>query len=118
MRTVSCWRVNPSPDQSAETAPRRSISNFLRKLRRLLGNLLQFAQRNQIEELGHETRRLGAATVETATHTGGELRVLGDRVSRIEEELAALRRLLEDQQPGPPGADEPERVASPPSAAG
>jgi hypothetical protein len=44
--------VSPSPEKSTESAPRRSISNFLRKLRRLLGNLLQFAQRNQIEELG------------------------------------------------------------------
>jgi hypothetical protein len=110
--------VSPSPDQSAGTAPRRSLSALLRKLRRLLGNLLQFAQRNQIEELGKETRRLGAATVETATHTGGELRALEQRLSRIEEELASLRRLLEQRQGDSTDEGEPERVASPPSAAG
>jgi hypothetical protein len=110
--------VSPSPEKSNEPAPRRSISNFLRKLRRLLGNLLQFAQRNQIEELGYETRRLGSATVESATHVGGELRALDERLSRIEEELAELRRLLEQRQPETGDAGEPEQVASPPSAAG
>jgi hypothetical protein len=106
--------VSPSPETDHD-APGRSLSTFFRKLRRLLGNLLQFAQRSQIEELGKETRRLGSATVESATHVGGELRAIEERLSRIEEELAELRRLLEQRQPD---ADEPEQVASPPSAAG
>jgi hypothetical protein len=94
----------------------RIVSTFFSKLRRLIGNLIKFAQRNQLEELGDQTRRLGSATVESVTFVSGELRAMEERLSRIEEELAALRRLLEERQGDEPEESEsrPDRVASGP----
>jgi len=96
------------------------VSTFFTKVRRLIGNLIQFAQRNQLEELGEQTRRLGSATVESTTYVSGELRALDERLSRVEEELGTLRRLLEDRQQDEPAEAEarPDRVASGPTAAG
>jgi hypothetical protein len=91
---------------------KRFFSRLIAKVRRLAGTFLQFAQRDQILELSDQTRRLGAASVESTTYVSGELRALNDRLSRIEEELAELRRLIEGQdQSDSPGSSR-ERVAS------
>jgi hypothetical protein len=71
------------------------ISKLLHYLRRLAGTFVQFAQRDQFLELSDQTRRLGAASVESSTYVNGELQALDERLSRIEEELAALRRVLD-----------------------
>lgn len=94
----------------------RAVSTFFARLRRLIGNLLKFAQRDQLEELGDQTRRLGSATVESVTFVSGELRALDERLSRIEEELASLRLLLENREQDEPEESEsrPDRVASGP----
>jgi hypothetical protein len=93
----------------------RAVSTFFSGLRRLIGNLLKFAQRDQLEELGDQTRRLGSATVESVTFVSGELRALDERLSRIEEELASLRRLMVEKQDEPEESESrPDRVASGP----
>jgi hypothetical protein len=93
----------------------RAVSTFFSGLRRLIGNLLKFAQRDQLEELGDQTRRLGSATVESVTFVSGELRTLDERLSRIEEELASLRRLMVEKQDEPEESESrPDRVASGP----
>jgi len=106
-----------TPERSA-SALARIVSTFFSRLRRLFGNLIQFAQHSQLEELGDQARRLGSATVESTTFVSGELRALEERLSSIEEELATLRRLLEDRQQGESGEAEerPDRVASGPTA--
>jgi uncharacterized protein YicC (UPF0701 family) len=97
-----------------------AISTFFARLRRLIGNLIKFAQRDQLEELGDQTRRLGSATVESVAFVSGELRSVEERLSRIEEELASLRRLLEEREQDEPGEADarPDRIASGPTAAG
>jgi hypothetical protein len=93
----------------------RAVSTFFSGLRRLIGNLLKFAQRDQLEELGDQTRRLGSATVESVTFVSGELRALDERLSRIEEELASLRRLMVEKHDEPEESESrPDRVASGP----
>jgi fructose-1,6-bisphosphatase/inositol monophosphatase family enzyme len=93
----------------------RAVSAFFSRLRRLIGNLLKFAQRDQLEELGDQTRRLGSATVESVTFVSGELRALDERLSRIEEELASLRRLMVEKQDEPEESESrPDRVTSGP----
>jgi fructose-1,6-bisphosphatase/inositol monophosphatase family enzyme len=96
----------------------RAVSTFFSGLRRLIGNLLKFAQRDQLEELGDQTRRLGSASVESAIYVQGELQALDKRLSRIEDELAALHRFLEESRvPSPESAERPDDVvAGPPSA--
>jgi len=104
-----------------DASPRlRPISTFFARLRRLIGNLIKFAQRDQLEELGDQTRRLGSATVESVTFVSGELRSVEERLSKIEEELASLRRLLEEREQDEPGEADarPDRIASGPTAAG
>jgi hypothetical protein len=74
------------------------IAKLLHGLRRLAGAFVQFAQRDQLVELSDQTRRLGAASVESSTYVSGELQALDERLSKIEEELAALRRGLDQAE--------------------
>jgi hypothetical protein len=99
-----------TPERDDSTRP----PTFFAKLRRLLGNLIQFAQRSQLEELGDQTRRLGSASVESATYVSGELRAMEKRLSRIEEELAALRELLEHKAAPIESAEPPAEITSAP----
>lgn len=79
-------------EQRDGSALRRMLSTFLSRLRRLVGTLVQFAQRDQLHELEEQTRRLGSASVEASVYTHGELKAIEERLARIERELAALRR--------------------------
>jgi hypothetical protein len=98
---------------------KKALLAVVTRLRRLIGVLAQsIVQRDQLFELKEETRRLGAASVESATYTTDELRALEQRLGRIEAELAELRSLLEGQQgPGPsnPSKRPDEVVAGPPT---
>jgi hypothetical protein len=76
-------------------ALRRQLSILLSRLRRVVGSLLQLVVRDQLSDIRYQTQRLGSASVESVTYLGGELRALDARLSKIEEELAALRDLLE-----------------------
>jgi hypothetical protein len=87
-----------TPAQRATLNLRRLLSILLARIRRVLGMLLQLAERDQLRVLTHETRRLSSASVESVTFLGGELKTLEERLTRLEEELAAIRKLLEDQE--------------------
>jgi hypothetical protein len=85
----------------------------------MLGNLIQFAKRDQIRVLGEETRRLGSASVESATYIQAELRAIDERLSALEESVASLRQLLEQQggtDTGEPAVAADEIVTRPPPA--
>lgn len=93
--------MEPATAQTSRPpAPVRALLAVLNKLRRIVGALLQLVQRNEIVELGEQTRRLGSASVESATYVSGELQAVETRLASIEQELAALRKLLEERQPG------------------
>jgi hypothetical protein len=91
----------------------RMLSAFLLRLRRLVGTLIQFTQRDQLDELKEQTRRLGSASVEASVYTHGELKVIEERLARIERELAALRQgrdVREAASPEP--AERPDDVVA------
>jgi hypothetical protein len=98
---------------------KQALLAVVTRLRRLIGVLAQsIVQRDQLFELKEETRRLGAASVESATYASDELRALEQRLAKIEAELAELRNLLQGQQR--PGSSSPserpdEVVAGPPT---
>jgi hypothetical protein len=77
---------------------KRFIGRLLYGIRRLAGTFVQFAQRDQLDEIKEQTRRLGSASVEASVYTHGELKALEERLAVIERELAALRRALEPRE--------------------
>lgn len=89
-----------SPAKRAILNLRRLFAILISQLRRVLGVLLQIAQRDQLKELTDQTQRLSSASVESITHVGGELRSLDDRLSRIERELAEQGRALRELRSG------------------
>jgi hypothetical protein len=78
---------------------RRLPATLLRSVRRALGWTLQVFFQDQIRALGRQTERLGTSSVESATYLGLELQVLDSRLSRIEEDVAELRAMLESERP-------------------
>jgi hypothetical protein len=75
---------------SGPSGIRRVIAGFTTRVRRLLGRVFQVVFHDQIADLGHETERLGAASVESANYLGMELAEIDRRLGRIEEEIASL----------------------------
>ena len=61
----------------------------------MLGGIFQLVFRDQLGDISRQTERLGSASVESVTYLGSEVRSLDQRLAAIEEELAALRALLE-----------------------
>lgn len=84
-----------TPAQRAVLTMRRRLATFVSRLRRAFGGLLTLLLHGQLRDLSRQTQRLGAASVESITYVGGELQALDERLSRIEEELAAVRAALE-----------------------
>jgi hypothetical protein len=80
---------------NAKSTLKRLLVLVLRPFRKLAGRLLQLVERNEMHELRDETARLSSASVEAVTYLGGEVRRLDERLARLEEELAAIRGLLE-----------------------
>lgn len=68
-------------------------------LRRALGLAYSILLRDSLTRLRLETEQLGSAAVESASYVGAELRSIDERVARLEEELAAIRELLEQRRP-------------------
>ncbi len=89
--------MEPDQQQSRSNPIRSAVSAILTRIRRAFGVFLQLVQRDQLVELSSETRRLGAASVEASTYVGGELQAIETRLARLEEEIAAIRRALEEQ---------------------
>ena len=84
-----------SPEKRAILAIKRMLSILVSRVRRALGSLFQLVLNDQLGDLSRQTKRLGSASVESVTYLGGELGALDERLARIEDELAALRELLE-----------------------
>jgi hypothetical protein len=102
-----------TPVRRAVMAVRRLLASFVSRLRRAFGGLLTLILHGQLRDLNRQTQRLGAASVESITYVGGELRALDERLSRIEEELAAIRAALEESGGVPKERAEPDRIRQP-----
>lgn len=85
-----------TPLRHVALAVRRLLATLVSRLRSAFGGLLAIVLHGQLRDLNRQTQRLGAASVESMTYVGGELQALDERLSRIEEELAALRAALEE----------------------
>jgi hypothetical protein len=84
-----------TPERRTTLRVRRVLATFVSRVRRAFGGILTLLLHGQLRDLNRQTQRLGAASVESMTYVGGELQALDERLSRIEEELAALRETLE-----------------------
>jgi hypothetical protein len=100
-----------TPTRRAVLAVRRTLATIVSRLRRAFGGLLALVMHGQLRDINRQTQRLGAASVESMTYVGGELQALDERLSRIEEELAALRAALEESRPEAPA--EPGQMRQP-----
>lgn len=76
----------------------RALVSVLSWARRVLGSIYQVAFRDRLRHIDEQTERLGAASVESVTHLGSEVRALDARLAAIERELTALRELLERRE--------------------
>jgi transposase len=100
--------------KARETTPRDlrgAIRYLIGGIRQVLAGFLAVVQRQELLELTRETRRLGSASAESVTHVGGQLRALDARLTRLEEDMAAVRKLLEDRE-GATRSAEPESEAA------
>ena len=76
-------------------AAKRMISILVSRLRLMFGKLLQLVLHDQLGDLSRQTQRLGSASVESVNYVGGELSSIDERLTKIEQELAALRELID-----------------------
>jgi uncharacterized membrane protein YccC len=96
-----------SDDKGAVSALQGALVGLLTAIRRILGSVYQVIFRDRLKHIDQQTERLGSASVEAVTHLGGEVRALDQRLAAIEQELAALRELLERQERSSGQDDEP-----------
>jgi hypothetical protein len=105
-----------TPVRRAVLAVRRLLAILVSRLRRAFGGLAHLVLHDQLGDLSRQTQRLGSASVESLNYLGGELEALDERLSAIEQELAAIRALLERSGPASVPTREADEVASgPPS---
>lgn len=106
-----------TPARRAVLALKRLFAILTSRLRRGFGSLVTLVLHDQMGDLSRQTQRLGSATVESVTYVGGELKALEERLSAIEEELAAIRALLDRsaRDSGEPVEAEDEVASAPPS---
>ena len=78
---------------------RTYVSAVFNWLRKGLGLAYSALQRDSLSTLRVETEQLGSAAVESSAYVGAELRAIDERLTRLEGELLATRRLLEQRQP-------------------
>jgi hypothetical protein len=98
-------------DKRPLIALQRALVGLLTIVRRILGSVYQVVFRDRLRHIDQQTARLGAASVESVTYLGAEVRALDQRLAAIERELAALRELLERRQRS---AVDDEQVPAPP----
>lgn len=104
-----------SPEKRAILAIKRLLSILVSRLRRLAGSGLQLVLHDQLGDISRQTQRLGSASVESVTYLGSELRALDQRLSRIEDELAKLREVLDrPAAPSPESTEPSEEMTSGP----
>jgi hypothetical protein len=106
-----------TPARRAVLALKRLFAILTSRLRRAFGSFVTLVLHDQIGDLSRQTQRLGSATVESVTYVGGELKALEERLSAIEEELAAIRALLDRSagDAGEPVEADDEVASAPPS---
>jgi uncharacterized protein (UPF0335 family) len=102
-----------TPLRRAGLSVRRLLAGLLSRLRSAVGGVFAVVFHGQLRDLNRKTERLGAASVESMTYVGGELHALDERLSRIEEELAALRAALEESGAARQERAEPDQVRQP-----
>jgi hypothetical protein len=97
-------------------AAKRLLSILLARVRLLVGKLLQLVLHDQLGDLSRQTQRLGSASVESVNYVGGELASVSERLAKIEADVAALRKLIEQQSSSGPGESigDPDDVATGP----
>ena len=105
-----------SSDKSAALAVRRGLAAVIGAVRRVLASIFQIVFKDRLREISQKTDRLGAASVESVTYLGGDVRALNRRLEKIEQELAALRELLESRQGASGSGEDPDRIPAPPPA--
>ena len=96
-------------DKQPGFALQRALVAVLSWIRRVLGSVYQLIFADRLRHIDEQTERLGAASVESVTHLGAEVRALDARLAGIEKELVALRELLERR-----AADSDEQVPASP----
>ncbi len=89
--------MNSTRPRSPLTLLRTSVETVYYWLRRVLGLLYSILLRDSITRLRVETEQLGSAAVESTAYVGAELRRVEERLERLEDELAAVRELLEQR---------------------
>jgi alkanesulfonate monooxygenase SsuD/methylene tetrahydromethanopterin reductase-like flavin-dependent oxidoreductase (luciferase family) len=95
--------MTDSPPQPAQRptgvliAVKSAVDGVVLAVRRVIGLIVSVLARDSLSSLRLETERLGSNAVESATYVGLELRSIDERLARLEEELAALRQLLEQR---------------------
>jgi hypothetical protein len=102
-----------TPERRTTLRVRRMLATFVSRVRRAFGGILTLLLHGQLRDLNRQTQRLGAASVESMTYVGGELQALDERLSRIEEELAALRETLEGSGGESQEPAEPDQAGQP-----
>jgi hypothetical protein len=96
---LQAFLVTTSPsDNGPSLALRRGVAAILGVVRRVLASIFQVVFNDRLRDISQKTDRLGAASVESVTYLGGEVRALDQRLAKIEAELAALRELLESRE--------------------
>ena len=101
-----------SSDKQPGFVLQRALVAVLSWVRRVLGSVYQVAFRDRLRHIDQQTERLGSASVEAVTHLGAEVRALDQRLAAIEQELAALRELIERRERS--SAEDDEQVPAGP----
>jgi hypothetical protein len=99
-----------SPQNRMTLALRRGIAAILGALRSVLASIFQIVFRDRLRDIDEQTERLGAASVESVTYLGSEVRALAQRLAKIERELVALRELLEGRESSSGSAEDPDEI--------
>jgi hypothetical protein len=102
-----------TPVRRPVLAVRRLLATLISRLRSAFGGLFAVLFHGQLRDLKSQTQRLGAASVESMTYVGGQLQALDERLTRIEEELAAVRAVLEESDRARQERAEPDQVSQP-----
>jgi hypothetical protein len=84
-----------TPSNRITVAIKRTVAIVVALFRRAFGAVMHLVVHDQLADIRNQTERLGSASVESITYVGGELNRLDERLTRIEDELAALREALE-----------------------
>jgi hypothetical protein len=84
-----------NPSDRISVAAKRTFAILVALFRRAFGTLMHLVVHDQLADIRNQTERLGSASVESITYVGGELNRLDERLTRIEEQLAALREVVD-----------------------